>query len=107
MNRAERRRHDRSQRKQPVIVVGDNVIVAGLGDRYEPVEGAQLPVKVNGEHRWVAIASFVVPTPNMIAREDVLKILGPHNMMYVGIVCYDCEEAWRTDIGPCVADGAE
>jgi hypothetical protein len=107
MNRAERRRHDRSQRKQPVIVIGENVVVRSLGEQYEPVEAAQLPSKEPGEHRWVAVASFVVPTPSMIHREDVLKILGPHNMMYVGIGCYDCEEVWTADIGPCVADGAE
>jgi hypothetical protein len=87
-------------------VLGENVVAASLGELYKPTEGARLPVKVPGEHRWVAVASYVVPTPNLIAREDVLKILGPHNMMHIGIVCWDCEEAWSGSIGPCAADGA-
>lgn len=108
MNRAERRRHDRAQRKQPVIVVGDNMVAYGLGETYEAKPGAQLPAKVPGEHRWIAIASFVVPVPgSMIGRDDVRKVLGPHNMFHAAIGCYDCEQPWSEGIGSCTHPGDE
>lgn len=108
MKRQERRRHDREQRKQPVLVLGENMLGASLGDLFEAKEGAKLPPKQHGEHRWIAVASFIVPVPgSMIGDEAVAKILGPHNMFALGIGCYDCEEPWREDIGPCRAPAAE
>lgn len=104
MNRAERRRHDRAQRKQPVIVLGGNMVAASLGEQFEAKPGTELPTKEPGEHRWIAIASFVVPTPGMLARDDVRKVLGPHNMLDINVGCFDCEQPWSKNIGACPGD---
>lgn len=101
MNRAERRRQHRATRKQPVIMAGDGIVAASLGEHFEARDAAHLPAKQPGEHRWIAIASYVLDLPGTVIGSDLPKVLGPHNMMYLGVGCYDCERPWAAVPGQC------
>lgn len=94
MNRAERRRHERTAHKQPIIIAGDGVIAAELsGSRFEAKPHAQLPTKVHGEHRWIATVAYVL-TPEAAAAGrsvDTIKYLDHENLMALSIGCWDCE----------------
>lgn len=90
MNRQERRRR---QRKTPVIVAGDNVVMAGVGPHYEARPRRELPEKVPGKHRWIATAVWVIGEPMVETMEDpdTMKFLDAENIMELGVMCWDCE----------------
>lgn len=94
MNRAERRRRARANAKQPVIIVGDGIIAATLGDQFKAVPHAQLPPKIEGEHRWIATAAFVVSVDVVEAADDAdrMKYLDHENLMQLALGCWDCEQ---------------
>jgi hypothetical protein len=92
MNRAERRRRERA--KNSILVVGDGIIAAGLGQKYEATGRAPLPKKVPGKHRWVAVASWVLDDLTVEKANDpnTLKFMDNENLMSLSIGCWDCEE---------------
>ncbi len=97
MNRAERRRQERTnaKRKGAVAIVGDGIIASQLdGHQYEAVGRAELPEKVAGEHRWTAVASWVLSLDQVEHAMDAdrLKIMDQENLMYLAIGCFDCEQ---------------
>lgn len=96
MNRAERRRRERTHRKdrQPVVIAGDGIVAAELGQRFEARPHATLPDKVPGRHRWIATAAYVLTDSAVEAagNPDVLKFLDHENLMSLAIGCWDCEQ---------------
>lgn len=93
-NRAERRRQ-RAAGKTPVIVAGDGIVAASLGQRYEARPSAELPDKVPGRHRWVATGAWVLRDidADLAGDADHMKLLDNENLMHLGIGCWDCEQA--------------
>lgn len=103
------RQHRRANHghKQPVIMVGDNVVATSLGQQYEAIGGAQLAPKIPGKHRMIATAAYVLTDDQATAMTDnaALKVLGPDSLMYLGIGCWDCEQVLG-EAGPvCPAPG--
>lgn len=91
-NRQERRRQAR--RKTPVVIAGDGIVATELpGHQFEGRPRADLPVKVPGKHRWIAMVTYVL---NDIQARDALdesipKFLDAENLHYLAIGCWDCE----------------
>ena len=95
MNRAERRRRERAEAKQPVIIAGDGIVATELpGHRYEARPHAELPPKVDGEHRWIATGAWVLSADLAAKANDpgTLKFLDHENLMHLSIGCWDCVE---------------
>lgn len=93
MNRAERRRRERDNRKTPVLMVGDAIVAAGLGHKYEARPHAELPAKEPGKHRWIATGAWVLSDDAVKHSNDpgVMKLLDHENLMHLAIGCWDCE----------------
>jgi hypothetical protein len=94
-NRAHRRRQQRERQKQPVIIAGEGIVAAELpGHTFEAIAHAEMPAKVPGRHRWMALASYVVADD--MARDamdaDTPKFLDHENLFHIGIGCWDCEQ---------------
>lgn len=99
-NRAERRRQDRANRKAadgkiPTLIVGDNIAAVSLPDHTYAARDAELPAKVPGKHRWVAMATWSLTEPQVTdaADADKVKLLDHENMVMLSIGCWDCEHA--------------
>lgn len=94
-NRRQRRaEREARQARQPVIVVGDNMVAGTLpGHTYVAKPHAELPAKVPGRHRWIVTAAWVAPAALIddAYDADVLKLLDHENLMELGIGCWDCE----------------
>lgn len=98
MNRAERRRRAREQRKVgPSRIVTDQGVWRGTGE-YEPADRGvgELPDRVPGEHRWIATAGFHV-TEEAVRRAHTgdpadFTYLDHENLFVLGLACYDCEQ---------------
>lgn len=58
------------------------------------VPHAQLPPKVEGEHRWIATAAYVVSVDVVEAADDAdrVKYLDRENLMHLALGCWDCEQ---------------
>ena len=110
MNRAERRRNERAARRHRPVIIGEGMVAASIGETFSAdVERvAELPPKREGQHRWVAAASYVLDMPDrLIGDEGTRKLLGPERLMYLGVGCWDCERAWGEVNGqPCPAEAA-
>lgn len=96
MNRAERRRQQRAEarNKPPVLVAGDGVVAAALGQSFEARPAAKLRPKVAGQHRWVATGAWVlrdIDAANAMD-PDIPKLLDNENLMHLSIGCWDCEQ---------------
>lgn len=93
MNRAERRRQQRSHKKTPVLIAGEGIAAAAIGHQYEATGHRELPAKVPGKHRWIASGSLLSDLAVEKAHDpDTLKFLDNENLMYLGIGCWDCEQ---------------
>lgn len=93
--RAEARRQARDNRKNTrTVVVGDGIVATGLGHHYRAAGGAQLPPKQPGRHRWVAFSSHVLTDEAAATAHNpgARNLLGPENLMYLGVGCWDCEK---------------
>lgn len=115
MDRAERRRNERAERKAatrkiPAVIVGGNMVAAELGHQFAARRG-DLPEKVPGKHRWVATAAYSLPQEMAEAADDEskIKLLDHENMIDLAIGCWDCEKVLGSQIAPdsvCEADGS-
>lgn len=105
-NRQERRRIEREERKRTrqtfqdaadagirTMVVGDNMIAAGVGQYAAADARGTMPPKVEGEHRWMAFGAWRLSMDQARDTYDVdkLKFLDAENLVTLGIACYDCE----------------
>lgn len=84
-------RHKR-ERRQPVIIAGDGIVARSLGQAYEAKPHAKLPAKRPGEHRWVAMGTWVVTNVTGMLDPDQMKLLDHENLMGLGLGCWDCEQ---------------
>lgn len=95
MNRAERRRQQRAEqrKKPPVLVAGDGIVAASLGQKFEARPHAELPAKEPGKHRWVATGAWVLRDIDAEHAYDAdqLKFLDNESLMNLSIGCWDCE----------------
>lgn len=93
--RAQERADAKASKRQPVIIAGDGIVAAELpGHQYEAKPHAQLPTKVPGQHRWVAMGSWVL-SDNAVSKAmdaDTMKYLDSENLMHLSIGCWDCEQ---------------
>lgn len=91
-DRARRRREARS--KIPVLIAGDGVVAAELGDRFEARPAAQLPPKLPGAHRWIATAAYVVTVADAVNAADPehVSFLDRENLFSLAIGCWGCEQ---------------
>ena len=97
--RAERRRRARAEakgkhRKPPVLIAGDGIAAASIGEQFEARPSADLPPKQPGKHRWIAAGSWVISDVDAAGAFDAdqMKFLDNENLIYLGIGCWDCEE---------------
>lgn len=51
---------------------------------------ASLPEKVEGEHRWIATAAYVVPD---VEADQVA--LSEEHLLDIAVGCIDCERPWQ------------
>lgn len=93
MNRAERRRQARIRERPPVLIAGDGIVAASLGQSFEARPSADLPDKVTGKHRWVATGAWVLRDIDAEKAHDpdTMKFLDNENLMNLSIGCWDCE----------------
>jgi hypothetical protein len=92
--RAAERADAKAQRRQPVIIAGDNIVAASLtGEQYEARPHAELPEKRPGVHRWIVVASWVLGDDQLqaINDPDQRKLMDHENLMDLTIGCWDCE----------------
>ncbi len=116
MNRAERRRRERHERKvrdqRGSVSVGDSIVAASMGQVSEVTNpNRALPDKVPGEHRWIATGMWSVTVDDVkhVEDPDRAKFLDTENLVYLGLGCYDCEKVLGTEIEPgsrCEAAGS-
>lgn len=94
MNRAERRRRQRSGGKTPVLIAGEGIVASTLGQSFEARPSAQLPDKEPGRHRWVATGAWVLRDLDVERAydADTMKYLDNENLMNLSIGCWDCEQ---------------
>ena len=90
------------------MLVGDNMVAASLGQQYAARQGAKLPPKIIGVHRWVAAASWVLNQDMARSSFDAsdMRLLDAENMMYLAIGCWDCEKVLGQEVdvdSPCPA----
>ncbi len=114
MDRAARRRAERAKakgrhQKPPVLIAGDGIAAASIGEQFEARPSADLPPKVEGKHRWVATGAWVISDVDAATAFDAdrMKFLDNENLMVLGIGCWDCEQPLGL-IGhdsPCPAEG--
>ncbi len=112
MNRAERRRQEREERRRQTIRVPDGKLIRA--DVLTP-QGVQevtnwrtIPAKRTGVHRWMATVAHYFTDEQAEAfagrTESTPVLLDSSNIMFVGIGCVDCEGEYRTVVGtPCPA----
>lgn len=93
MNRHERRRQARAEKKTPVLIAGEGIVAASLGHRYEATGHRELPAKEPGRHRWVATGAWVLSdlAVEKAHDPDTMKFLDNENLMNLSIGCWDCE----------------
>lgn len=77
-----------------MIIVGDGILAAELGSKFEARPHAELPPKVEGVHRWIAAASYVVTVDAVRAADDpdTMKFLDHENLLGLSLGCWDCEQ---------------
>lgn len=92
--RARTRRDARAAAKTPVLIAGDGIIAAALGDRFEARPSRDLPPKVPGRHRWIATGAWVITVEDVehADEKDWPTFLDNENLMQLGIGCWDCEQ---------------
>lgn len=57
---------------------------------------ASLPAKIGGQHRWIAIASYVVTPGQAAASAGGAEVtLKPSMLWDLGIGCIDCERTYE------------
>lgn len=106
MNRSERRRQERAARKTPVLIAGEGIVAASLGQKFEARPSADLPEKVPGKHRWVATGAWVLRDidAEKAYDADTMKFLDNENLMNLSIGCWDCERPLGTAPGAITAN---
>lgn len=111
VNRAERRRQARAHGKTPVLIAGEGIIAASLGQSFEARPSATLPDKQPGVHRWVATGAWVLRDIDVekSADADHMKFLDNENLMALSLGCWDCEQPMGAiEYGShCPADGSD
>lgn len=73
---------------------GDGMVFTGTGEHYEARGFRELPDKVTGEHRWVAVGSWSLNLDQARTAYDpdaAKSYLDHENMLGLGIGCWDCE----------------
>lgn len=93
--RAQERADAKAQKKTPVLIAGEGIVATELpGHRYEARPHAELNPKVPGEHRWVAVGSWVLSDDAVAGAmdPDLQKFLDSENLMSLSIGCWDCEK---------------
>lgn len=105
-SRAERRRQQRAHAKTPVLIAGEGIVAAALGQRFEARPSAQLPEKVPGQHRWVATGAWVLRDidAEKAYDADTWKFLDNENLMSLSVGCWDCERSLGAGDGAIRAD---
>jgi len=94
VNRQRRRQRERENGKIPVLIAGEGIAAASLGQDYEARPAAQLPAKRPGKHRWIATGAWILSDLAVTnARDpDLPKFLDNENLMTLSIGCWDCEQ---------------
>lgn len=97
MNRSERRRAARKGSRATVLDSETGYGVAGLGRTHRSTPMAELPDRVPGRHRWVAVAGYVLTDDQArLGAEGATQVVLSPNMLYVfGISCIDCERPYH------------
>jgi hypothetical protein len=63
---------------------------------------AEMPVKRNGQHRWVAMACYTLSEADAAAMDEKAVTLGPERLVSFHVGCYDCERPYEQAVGaPC------
>lgn len=98
MNRAERRRQERLERKR--VRVGPGV-VESIPGVYDQGRTASLPPKQPGKHRWILTCSYVVTEESVRGEMDGTgeSYLDHETRFAMGLGCWDCEQPYP-DITP-------
>lgn len=98
MNRAERRRQQRRQNTTTRYASGN---VTDLPGHYDQGAAGELAPKVPGRHRFIALASYVVPDAAVRGELDGtgMTFLDHENRLSFSVGCIDCE-GQVPDIGP-------
>jgi hypothetical protein len=107
MDRAERRRQERAERKGAVLIAGDGVVAQSVGQVFEAVPHIELPDKRPGKHRWIASACYVVADSAIEGTldPDTPSFLDQENLFFLGVGCWDCEQPLTQELidTPCRA----
>lgn len=92
MNRRERRAQ--GHRGPTTVLLGQGIVAAPTGAFTEARPMAQMPEKVPGKHRWIAMACYIVPDEMAAGAHDAdqLKFLDNEVMYDLSIGCWDCEK---------------
>lgn len=90
----------RAQRRNRIIIAGDGIVAEAIGHSYDSATASRndLPAKVDGQHRWIATAAFVLRDIDMAAVDDetMPKFLDHENLFSLAIGCWDCEQPLGT-----------
>lgn len=106
MNRQQRRQ---AQRRGTFVDTETGMAAHGLGTVHEVRLKADLPRKVEGVHRWIASAAYVLTEEEARSAlpDQPMITLGPNKLMSFGVGCWDCESEYSTAAGlPCPGDPA-
>lgn len=103
MNRAERRRQEKIDRRRHLSarragqVIDQSgpgrVIDGGILQEYQGAKGDKMSPKVPGRHRWIATAMYAMSdTAAAHAFDDTPKFMDAENLVMVAMGCFDCEQ---------------
>lgn len=101
MNRQQRRK---AQRRGTFVDTETGMAAHGLGTAHQVRIKADLPEKVDGVHRWIASAAYVLTEEEARSAlpDQPFIVLGPNQMMSFGVGCWDCEQEYSVAVGlPC------
>jgi hypothetical protein len=98
------------RRDKPTIIVGHGMIATPTGQFDEARPMAQMPDKIPGKHRWIAIACYIMSDDQVSKAMDPkeLKFLDHESMYELSVGCWDCEKQLGSQIAwdsKCTAKG--
>ena len=107
MNRSERRRQERDDRKRRTIEIPDGRLLRADVLTPQGVEEVtnwrQLPAKQPGVHRWVCVVSHFLSDEQAEAFEERTPgnpvLLDASSVMYAGTGCVDCDQPYGEVVG--------
>lgn len=110
MSRAERRRALRAQAKSapprvPTSILGaeNNVLGTLKGQTaFDAIPTAALGEKVRGEHRWIAVAAYVMSQDELAGAFEE-RVFDVAKMYSLNVGCFDCELPLGSAPGFCTA----